>query len=166
VLPSIPPRQEDHPVLDGALSPTKPDGEGLEAPRTQGRGPRIMGDAYAVPLSIPGPGSSDGRDPYAPTTGRSTAGLPQSTNIRNAAGPPTRPGHGMAPMVPSPSYARGGATGESVAPGGRAASPYRSRRAPKHDDPWAAKEGVPSVLSPPEGPIVHDPGPGVIGIDR
>ena len=33
------------------------------------------------------------------------------------------------------------------------------------DDPWAVDEGVPPVLAPGPEPY-HDPGPGVIGIDR
>jgi hypothetical protein len=34
------------------------------------------------------------------------------------------------------------------------------------DDPWAVAEGVASVIEPAPEPKVHDPGPGVIGIDR
>jgi hypothetical protein len=34
------------------------------------------------------------------------------------------------------------------------------------DDPWAVVEGVAPVIEPAPEPKVHDPGPGVIGIDR
>jgi hypothetical protein len=34
------------------------------------------------------------------------------------------------------------------------------------DDPWATEVGCPAVLAPGAEPTSHDPGPGVIGIDR
>jgi hypothetical protein len=34
------------------------------------------------------------------------------------------------------------------------------------DNPWATEQGGPAVLEPGAEPTSHDPGPGVIGIDR
>jgi len=34
------------------------------------------------------------------------------------------------------------------------------------DDPWRVEEGVPGVVEPPPEPTRHEPGPGVIGLDR
>jgi hypothetical protein len=43
----------------------------------------------------------------------------------------------------------------------------RTRRTMPPDTEWPVRKGVPPVLEPPpEREIVHDPGPGVIGIDR
>jgi hypothetical protein len=67
------------------------------------------------------------------------------------------------PMIPPHGGVRPGA-GRSTS-GGHASGARRKR---DHDpsDPWAVPEGGPAVLEPPIEPIEHDPGPGVIGLDR
>jgi hypothetical protein len=78
-----------------------------------------------------------------PVPGRSSAPAGTSTGM-------------MPPMVPP---ARS-ATGRS------AVSPAKTRRrSSDSNDPWIPK-GVPPVIEPVDDPITHDPGPGVIGIDR
>jgi hypothetical protein len=50
---------------------------------------------------------------------------------------------------------------------GRFAGSGRNRRGRRDpDDPWAVEQGVPPVLEAPAPPDAHDPGAGVIGIDR
>ena len=42
----------------------------------------------------------------------------------------------------------------------------RRRRRSDPADPWPVPQGGPSILEAAQQPIEHDPGPGVIGIDR
>ena len=42
----------------------------------------------------------------------------------------------------------------------------RNRSHADPNDPWAVAEGGPAVLEPAPEPTEHDPGPGVIGLDR
>jgi hypothetical protein len=77
---------------------------------------------------------------------------------------------------PGPSKA--GAKGGFVAPpggliggrpqgrGGLAGAPASRRRRRDDEDGWTVAAGVPGVLTPDPEPDQHDPGPGVIGIDR
>jgi hypothetical protein len=54
-------------------------------------------------------------------------------------------------------------------PPGRGGLPVAAasrRRRRDDDDGWAVASGVPGVLAPDPEPDQHDPGPGVIGIDR
>jgi hypothetical protein len=55
-----------------------------------------------------------------------------------------------------------------IRPGGRAAlwSSQRKRQDHGRNDPWSVPKGVPAVLEPSPEPVDHDPGPGVIGLDR
>jgi hypothetical protein len=58
-----------------------------------------------------------------------------------------------------PQAGKGGGASPVGAPGSR-------RRRRDDDDGWAVTAGVPGVLLPDPEPDEHDPGPGVIGIDR
>jgi hypothetical protein len=44
--------------------------------------------------------------------------------------------------------------------------PGRRRANADPNDPWVVKQGGPAVLEPAPEPADHDPGPGVIGLDR
>jgi hypothetical protein len=68
---------------------------------------------------------------------------------------------GLAPMAP---IARGASPGRINPVGGVIGN--GARRDP-HDpnDPWEVPEGRPAILEPDPEPT-HEPGPGVIGIDR
>jgi hypothetical protein len=74
-----------------------------------------------------------------------------------------RAGSERAPMI-TPAARGLGVQGQSgrtgVVPGGR------RRRRSDPTDPWAVSQGVPAILEPEPEPLDHDPGPGVIGIDR
>jgi hypothetical protein len=50
--------------------------------------------------------------------------------------------------------------------GGLAGAAASRRRRRDDEDGWAVASGVPGVLTPDPEPDQHDPGPGVIGIDR
>jgi hypothetical protein len=124
------------------------------------------------------------RDVSAPNSPYPLGGViggPKQTTNRStvpAHGPTTRPGitaprptpgpsGGLGPVIPPPMASRpAGSAGATVVPAGRATSHYRRRRAKDPDDPWAVSEGVPAILEPSLEPTTHEPGPGVIGIDR
>lgn len=94
----------------------------------------------------------------SPSSGQRSTTQPHVTGTNTA----SRSGV-MPPMVPPPVGARSGAGQSPI--GGRGGG---VRRGKHHDptDPWAVPEGGPAVLQPPTEPIEHDPGPGVIGLDR
>jgi hypothetical protein len=98
--------------------------------------------------------------------GTASGGRPQTDPRHPPAGAPRSGSAGMpmAPMVPPPAAGRVGAS--SLAAGGRANSSGRRRGRPDLDDPWAVPQGGPAILEPRAEPEKHDPGPGVIGIDR
>lgn len=66
----------------------------------------------------------------------------------------------QSPMVTPVAGRTGGDSRPSLQSGMR----RRTRR--HHDDAWGAREGLPPVIEPGPEPTFHDPGPGVIGIDR
>src|SRR5262249_30059592 len=82
-----------------------------------------------------------------------------------------RPGRGTGDVrEPSRPGAGGGAPEGALGGGGMGAggqTDRRYRRPVPPDTEWPVRKGVPPVLEPPpEREIHHDPGPGVIGIDR
>lgn len=111
--------------------------------------------------------------PSIGATQRGSDSQPQSTE-------PVEPQSiGEAPAARTPMngsmIAPGGAARPSAAasrpgvrPGGRAAlwASQRQRKKADPTDPWAVRQGGPAVVEPPTDPVDHDPGPGVIGIDR
>jgi hypothetical protein len=56
--------------------------------------------------------------------------------------------------------------GASAASGRRRALQTEQRAGFDPDDPWAVEDGGPGVIEPNRAPTRHDPGSGVIGIDR
>jgi hypothetical protein len=165
-LEAIPESNEDHnehPVLDGTPSPSAPSTAGGHIP---------VGLADRPVLLSPGPHSAV----LAPTgmIGRTTqlppVERPTASPTRSAPPPAARPASGpvtsIPSMVPPPMSRPSNMPGGALAPSGRAASAYGRRRQRDSDDPWAIKEAVPAVIEPQPAPSEHDPGPGVIGIDR
>jgi hypothetical protein len=73
------------------------------------------------------------------------------------------------PMMPPPATGqmRPSPTRSAIRPGGKAAlwASQRQQQNATKNDPWAVRKGVPEIVLPDEPPD-HDPGPGVIGIDR
>jgi hypothetical protein len=49
---------------------------------------------------------------------------------------------------------------------GRRRSDDRDRPDFDPDNPWAVEQGGPGVIEPDLDPVTHDPGPGVLGVDR
>jgi hypothetical protein len=103
--------------------------------------------------------------PVAQTSGRAPGATAET---KTGAGVPGRAGSQgampMAPMVPP----RGGRPSRSsLPPVGRLGRGGRNRQSHADpDDPWAVAEGGPAILEPPPEPTEHDPGPGVIGLNR
>jgi hypothetical protein len=98
--------------------------------------------------------------PHVKSVGAKPGGSAPAT--ARAAGPAGMP---VAPMIPPVGARPAGGPG-GVAPAGRPAVPGRRRANPDPNDPWAVKLGGPAVLEPAPEPGAHDPGPGVIGLDR
>jgi len=108
--------------------------------------------------------AATGRGRSSGTPGRGQAAGARSTTPQGSTG--AMP---MMPMAPPVGRTGSGAPpGRSVGVGGHsvvgAAGGKRREVAP--DDPWAVREGGPAVLQPAPESAQHDPGPGVIGIDR
>jgi hypothetical protein len=114
----------------------------------------------SLPISPAGsvaPGVKVLSEAVAPQVGQGQAG-----ESRGAAG--STPA-GMAPMVPPPKSQQNLGAGQ-VSPGGRLGR-RRGRGLPADpNDPWIVAEGVPAVILPCAEPIQHEPGPGVIGLNR
>jgi len=60
--------------------------------------------------------------------------------------------------------ARGASSAQRINPVGGVIG-RRQRNSNEPSDPWEVAEGRPSILEPDPEPM-HEPGPGVIGIDR
>jgi hypothetical protein len=151
-------------ILEGAQAPL-PVGSRAEMPvpttRLESEGLGLIRTPAGVALPpggiIGGSRPNDGR-PIS-STGTEFRQQANGGGPRVGSGPSTTPM--MSPMGAgrsSPTAA--GQNGSRVAGGGR------RRRIADADDQWAVSEGGPAVLEPPEEPVAHDPGPGVIGIDR
>jgi hypothetical protein len=111
-----------------------------------------------VPLTQPGHAIGER------TAGESATGSPVPDEVG-----PSRSPSAAGPLVGSPGGVapRSESGRPSVRPAGRAALWASQRnRGPGNDrGPWSVRSGVPAVIEPDE-PAEHDPGPGVIGIDR
>jgi hypothetical protein len=156
-------------------------------------GNSLPGSASVLPSARPAPYTSPVTSnglrvmPYGtvigeqpPTAGRADAG---STSSRARSGTSERSGanSGTGTRANGAPTRRSGSTStqsERTAGGARGrTSPgqsYRKRR-PRdengqpiwdRDNPWEIEQGIPPVLEAPAEPTRHDPGPGVIGIDR
>jgi hypothetical protein len=102
--------------------------------------------------------------PATQATSRTPTGAGATNGVAGRAG--AQGAMPMAPMVPpTGSRPRVGTSGLSAAGRlGRGGRRNRSHADP--NDPWAVAEGGPTVLEPVPEPTEHDPGPGVIGLDR
>jgi hypothetical protein len=139
------------------------------------------GDLVAgAPMVGPGGviGAAVGRGPAgtgSTTATRGPAAVARATTSGGAAatsgGRGAGPGAGV-PFVPvAPPVGRHGGVrtnpvGGMIGTHGHAVTIGRGRRHSDPDDPWAVQDAGPGVLLPPPEPEHHDPGPGVIGIDR
>ena len=154
------------PILDGAIAPLATVGDStFDGPRS--------GTFVSTPTGIalaPGGVIGSPRQPPSAADGTNrTGGTPAATGTNRTGGTPAATGgapgrNGSSSPMMTPMAGRGtsGASplGRNVVSGGR------RRRRSDPDDPWAPPPGVPAVLEPAMEPDIHDPGPGVIGIDR
>jgi hypothetical protein len=159
-------------------------GSPLPGPLPTGGGPSTspgpaVGPVGAIPGIFGGPAGFTGRLPGAggfgpgaaavsePIAGSGQAARPAAAS-EGAAGEESALGRG----VGANGIMAGGVGGRPVS--GRSATrsggrpglwTARRRKESDRKDPWAVAHGVPAVLEPDE-PTDHDPGPGVIGLDR
>jgi hypothetical protein len=154
------PHGSDDPVLNGGEVPV-----GQERGRTNPLVAPAVGhvDFVNTPAGIalaPGGiiGNPAGSGAVALGPIRSAAGSTGSVRSSSAT---SRPG-GTAPMTPMMPPVAGGRPGQSAG-----VRPLTStRRRSTESDPWYVPQGGPAVLEPAPEPTDHDPGPGVIGLDR
>jgi hypothetical protein len=161
------------PVLSGGVVPFRPETE--VSGTTSSIGGVQSGGSTGPVLPTFGavmvPGGTIGARAPSPTTHAAVRGPNASGGSRAGTGVPSHAGGQaampMAPMVPPMGgRAHGGTSGVLSAgrPGRGAGRGRRQHTDP--DDPWAVAEGGPAVLEPVPDPADHDPGPGVIGLDR
>lgn len=170
--PAIPPLQksgptgDSPPLLSGAA--TGPAG----GPGDTGTGSPSVPGAPAA-LGLGGSGPSGGTWFVSTSAGRTlrTGGVIGSTPAdADAVVGPGRQGPGIAGTAQEREVSRsvnpgGGVLGGQVSAGAHGVRRERKRSLPP-DTEWEVRKGVPPVLLPPPEPTRHDPGPGVIGIDR
>jgi hypothetical protein len=182
--PGLPERSPtlDGPVLDGGALPSEGPG-GVPGAGPPGVGPGVGGPGGGpVPIGggpVPWVMTPNGRA-LAPggVIGERTPGPRAPVGAAGA-----HPG-GLMPMGAPPvrpAGSSGAAKGGFVAPPGgliagapqgrggiplSGAASARRRRVGEEDGDWVVPAGAPGVLTPDPEPEVHDPGPGVIGIDR
>ncbi len=156
---SVDPTLDGDTVLDGGPSPTGGGGPGpLGGPGGGWAGSFVdtPGGRALAPgglIGVPGAmGSGAG--------GVGTPGGPAGPGGPGVAGRPGGAGSGMMPFMPPMAGARPGVGGAPTAVGAKG----RRRRGLK--SVFEVPEGQPAVIRPSEEPPEHDPGPGVIGIDR
>jgi hypothetical protein len=169
------------PILSGGAIPGTPPTGAPEGPVRIGgvaSGGSMSGSFVTTPFGpVLAPGGTIGpraSTPPAQTPSRIAAGRTSTsqapTDVGAGNGTASRAGTQgampMAPMVPP----MGGRAGASTSGRSSAGQPGRGRKGNRShidsDDPWAVAEGGPAVLEPLPEPTKHDPGPGVIGIDR
>jgi hypothetical protein len=163
-----------HPILSGGVIPGTPATGVLASPGRIGEVASegsTSGSFVTTPLgAVLAPGGTIGpraSTPTAQTPSRTPTGHPSTSQVSGAASRAGTQGTmPMAPMVP-PMSGRPGAGTSGLSPAGR---PGRGKRRNTFhidpDDPWSVPEGGPAVLEPLPEPTEHDPGPGVIGLDR
>ncbi|NJC70335.1 hypothetical protein HC031_11520 [Planosporangium thailandense] len=128
--------------------------------------PRTLGGGRALP-----PGGVIGKPPAVGAVepfvggGRPSAGVePRVNPVGGVLGQTGAPAGRTSGSVGN----RGTTTGQSFLSGRRAGKSVRGHDSGgwDPDDPWAVEQGVTPVLEPGREQSFHDPGPGVIGIDR
>lgn len=158
----------------------KPGGLPTGTPRTGGTAPELVTEARTGIRSPGGPRPLPPGGVIGPAQG---GGVVNSAAPRGgAAGRRVNPvggvlgqGGGSAGTAAGPGRAggpgtaSGGMAAQSLLAGQRGGKGDREREESQGwdpDDPWAVEHGVAPVLEPGSEPTSHDPGPGVIGIDR
>lgn len=137
-------------LLSGGVAPSAPQPPTPAANASPWNPAFIRGGSAAV-----GPGGVIGRGPVDP------GNAPQSRSSSGVSSQPGAPSV-MPPMVAPPmGRMTSGHSGVSSAAIGR-----RGARTNDPRDQWFVQEGLPPVIEPRAEPTEHDPGPGVIGIDR
>ena len=167
------------PVPGPGVGSKKPGGTPTGAPRLGGTMPerateaatgRSPGGARPLPPGgvigqAPGGGVMNSGAPHGGAAGRRVN--PVGGVLGQGGGPAgTAAGSGKAG---GPGAAGGGTAAQPLLAGQRGGKGDREREEPQGwdpDDPWAVEHGVAPVLEPGSEPTSHDPGPGVIGIDR
>jgi hypothetical protein len=143
---------------------------------TEHRGPIVPSGSSAPLLVTPGgmamaPGGVIGIGSYSQSTATSRSdGVPGRPG---AARPATTSGLAEGATAHANSVGSGFVAPSGGLIGGRSStatgsngSPMARRRRNGLADAWTVGKGTPAVLEPTMTPDVHDPGPGVIGIDR
>jgi len=171
------------PGLPGrVIKPTMPVGLGpVEPPPPK---PNVPGKTFLGRGGEPLPGRSGlpGMAEPLPPEGSLRPGMPMAP-MGGPAGRPTSTAAGQGATAPRRANPVGGVVGGRggetfTTPSGHTVSigPRRTRQDSRErqvgdthfdpDNPWAVAVGVPPVIEPSPEPQRHDPGPGVIGIDR
>jgi hypothetical protein len=155
------PAANSQPMLAGQTTVVDPSSDHLPdvlrtaPPSTWERLPQVAFSPVAQSLGPPGR-VIDGSTPGRAVQPTSTDGIENSQSM--TAGGQT--------MLPPGGQLRPAVSRSTMRPAGRAAL-WASQRERKRrgDDPWSVRIGVPPVIEPGDPPE-HDPGPGVIGLDR
>ncbi len=159
--PITPPPGGYPPPVIGPLGPLGP---GLTPGPVGGKGP--------TPRPVAGPGGA-GRGPFGEAVAHGRSMVAPGGVIGGAAPPAGRAAPTGGPRAKPVGGVIGGQAGGAAQAGGMHGAAARRRSGTGQDanhfdpdDPWAVAEGGPSVLEPDTTPQRHEPGPGVIGIDR
>jgi hypothetical protein len=163
-------RMSTSPILDGASPAQLPS---VPTPRTLQTVPGGSGPVTPGPTVVAGPGADSlGLMPGAIAVPPAATAYRPGAHTAAAVGEPAAHGAtaragavggmGVAPMAP---IARGTSSGQRINPAGGIISGGRRRDPHDPDDPWVVPEAGSAILAPGPEPT-HEPGPGVIGIDR
>jgi hypothetical protein len=150
------PAESVDPVLDGGLAPAVGSVGGVDV---VGGSVDVRGGGSFVASQF-GPVLAPGGVIGVPGVGGSGGGLSGRSGLGRVVGSASGGGPMVGPVGRGVGGVRGGSGSGSVRSGGR------RRRRSDPADPWAVPQGGPSVLEPDPEPAEHDPGPGVIGLDR
>jgi hypothetical protein len=173
-------------VVAGVRPPTIPPVPPLPSPEQVDAGPLLtsnpVGGSPVGPGAPGGQGQPPGTTPQPVSTGSWSVATPvgRAMRVGGVIGPvPPEPGSpgasavsGRSGLIQGPSEGetqRGNPVGGLLG-GPMGAGVHGDRRSSRRREPpyteWEVPKGVPPVLMPPPEPTEHDPGPGVIGIDR
>ena len=116
--------------------------------------------AYAQDGRVVAPGGAIGQPGILPSAGPglSPQATPMTAPVTGGSGNTRTTGSGIMPITPP--IASGPTSSRNNG------QPITSRRRRVKADLFHVSEGVPPVLTPEREPADHDPGPGVIGVDR
>ena len=149
----------DDPVLDGTTGTTADGTYGVLGRGSEANAARIGATFVETPVGhalAPGGIIGGNRPIDGFGSGPQRSAPTANATARTSASP------AMVPMVPPMAGARSGQSGGAA--GGQSVGGQRRRGG--RDDEWVVPQGGPAVIEPRPDPIQHDPGPGVIGLDR